>query len=210
VVDRGRTRRLLPWLLPALGQLARLQREVGRAAGGPDQSLAALLRRQHPGARTWRIATGIANDACADPDGLSVHQLAGALRHGEETGPQARVVDGFDRLLQHLAKGVTVVCQAPVTEVAWSPAGVRVDAGRTYSARAAIVTVPLGVLKAGLPRFSPELPAAKREAVSGLAMHPGTRCCCDSGNRCGRRGPALSWWTTTSRWSGRRGRAPGS
>jgi monoamine oxidase len=175
VVDGGRTRRLLPWLLPALGQLARVQREVGRAEAGPDQSLAALLGRHHASARTWRIASGIANDAGADLDGLSVHQLARSLRHGEETGRQARVAAGFDRLLEHLAKGVRVVCQAPATEVAWSPEGVQVDAGRTYSARSVIVTVPLGVLQAGLPRFTPELPAAKREAVSGLAMHPGTK-----------------------------------
>jgi monoamine oxidase len=175
VVDRGRTRRLLPWMVPALGQLARLQREVGRAEAGPDQSLGELLRRHHASARTWRIATGIANDACADLDGLSVQQLARSLRHGEETGQQARVADGFDRLLDHLAKGVRVVCQAPVTEVVWSVAGVRIDAGRTYTAGRAIVTVPLGVLKAGLPRFSPELPTAKREAVTGLAMHPGTK-----------------------------------
>jgi len=35
--------------------------------------------------------------------------------------------------------------------------------------------VPLGVLRAGVPRFVPELPRAKRAAIDGLAMHAGMK-----------------------------------
>ena len=43
-------------------------------------------------------------------------------------------------------------------------------AGRTHQCDAVIVTVPLGVLKAGAIRFVPELPAWKQEAVKKLGF----------------------------------------
>ncbi len=175
IVDGGRLRRLAPWLVPAAGQLARITRDVARAADRPDESLAALLLRRNAGARAWRIAEGMANDSCTDLDQLSVHQLARALNHREETGQQARVVDGYDLLVEHLAASVTVVRESPVVTMTWSDDGVSVEAGRAYTARAAIVTVPLGLLKAGVPRFVPSLPVTMQEAIDTLTMHPGMK-----------------------------------
>jgi monoamine oxidase len=40
----------------------------------------------------------------------------------------------------------------------------------TIRARRAVVTVPVGVLKAGSVRFAPELPDETREALEGLRM----------------------------------------
>jgi monoamine oxidase len=46
-------------------------------------------------------------------------------------------------------------------------------AGRNrYHARAALITLPLGVLQEGSVRFEPELPAWKRRAISALEMGP--------------------------------------
>lgn len=42
--------------------------------------------------------------------------------------------------------------------------------GKTYSAPFAVITLPVGVLKAGSVQFAPPLPAGKRAALSGLAM----------------------------------------
>jgi monoamine oxidase len=44
--------------------------------------------------------------------------------------------------------------------------------GRELSARAAISTLPLGVLKSGAVRFVPELPEGKRSAFAHLEMGP--------------------------------------
>ncbi len=53
----------------------------------------------------------------------------------------------------------------------WSGRGVRVVTARgTLDAAAVIVTVPIGVLAAGVLRFVPELPAATRDALGGLSM----------------------------------------
>jgi len=44
--------------------------------------------------------------------------------------------------------------------------------GRERSARAAVVTLPVGVLKSGNVRFEPELPESKRAALEGMVMGP--------------------------------------
>jgi monoamine oxidase len=58
-----------------------------------------------------------------------------------------------------------------VTHIRWDGQGVVVEspAGR-LTARAVIVTVPVGVLAAGAIRFTPELPALTQEGLGGLAM----------------------------------------
>jgi monoamine oxidase len=65
-----------------------------------------------------------------------------------------------------------------VEEVRWSPEGVRVAARQhddlvEFEARRAIVTVPLGVLKANKIRFQPPLPESKQQAITRLGMGQG-------------------------------------
>jgi polyamine oxidase len=59
-----------------------------------------------------------------------------------------------------------------VTKVNWRLHGVRVttENGKTFDADAAVVAVPLGVLKTNLPRFEPKLPAWKEAAISDLGV----------------------------------------
>lgn len=175
VLDGDRIRGLLPWAMPAALRWAGVVRAVRQADQRPDESLTDLLDRRGANPRMLRMAEGLANDACTTVDALSVHELANMLRGGEETAGQARVAEGFDRVLTHLADRCTIVLSSPVSAVHWSRDGVRVEADRDYEARAAVVALPLGVLQTGVPRFVPELPAAKREAIAGLVMHPGMK-----------------------------------
>ena len=58
-----------------------------------------------------------------------------------------------------------------VEAIRWGGRGVALDTpAGTVRAGAAIVTVPVGVLKAGGLRFVPDLPAATRDALDGLGM----------------------------------------
>lgn len=99
-----------------------------------------------------------------------VHAIV--LEARERIGGRVR---GYDRLMEHLAAAVSVVRESPVVTITWSDDGVSVEAGRAYTGRAAIVTVPLGLLKAGVLRFVPSLPVAIQEAIDTLTMHPGMK-----------------------------------
>jgi len=101
-----------------------------------------------------------------------------------------RVRDGYDLLPLHLARplagplavGDGLRLATVVTRIRWRRGAVEVSARAphggplpTLRARAALVTVPLGVLQArppapGAVAFDPPLPAAKRTAIDRLAM----------------------------------------
>lgn len=91
-----------------------------------------------------------------------------------ESGLNHRVSDGYDRLPRHIAEGLAIEREFPVAHVAWRPDGVTVRAadGRERHARAAISTLPVGVLKSDAVVFDPPLPAARRAALDHLVMGP--------------------------------------
>ena len=79
--------------------------------------------------------------------------------------------DGYSALVDALADGLDIRLGSPVRSIGRSPSGVEVSTGsETFEASHVIVTVPLGVLKAGEIEFSPELPADRQDALSRLEM----------------------------------------
>ncbi|MCJ2048176.1 FAD-dependent oxidoreductase [Methylobacterium sp. J-070] len=80
------------------------------------------------------------------------------------------LADGYGSYLARLADGLPIALSAPVARVDWSGGRVRVTTagGTEYRARAAIVTVPIMVLRDG-PAFTPPLPNAVRAAVDGFS-----------------------------------------
>ena len=91
-----------------------------------------------------------------------------------ESGLNHRVSDGYDRLPHHIAQGLDVELNFPVQRVTWNADGVTVRAadGRERAARAAISTLPVGVLKSGAVTFDPVLPEARRDALTQVVMGP--------------------------------------
>jgi polyamine oxidase len=79
---------------------------------------------------------------------------------------------GYRRLADAMASGVDVRLGRPVSEIAVSPDGARVVTanGRAEEGSHAVVTVPLGVLKRGLPRFFPVLPPDRLAAIGRLGF----------------------------------------
>ena len=81
------------------------------------------------------------------------------------------LLGGFAQVAARLAQGLDVRLGQPVTAVRWTADGVEVVAEKeTVQADRAIVTLPLGVLKAGTVQFSPELPAAKLRAIQAIGV----------------------------------------
>lgn len=100
--------------------------------------------------------------------------LRGLRRSGENGSGDYRLTDGYDNVVNHLAKGLDVHLNTQVETVEWGSDGVLVAAadGATYEARTLLLTVPVGVLQAGSIRFMPELPDDKLLALSGIRMGP--------------------------------------
>ncbi|MFZ4826696.1 MAG: FAD-dependent oxidoreductase [Phototrophicaceae bacterium] len=91
---------------------------------------------------------------------------------GGYTGEDVLFPNGYDWLTNHLAQGLDIRLEMPVKQIDYSAdEGVRVMAeGQTFVAATAVVTVPLGVLKANAITFNPALPSAKQQAIQRLQM----------------------------------------
>lgn len=85
-------------------------------------------------------------------------------------GEDVLFTDGYDGITDYLADGLDIRLNRPVTAIRYSDRQVEVDAGETFIADRVLVTVSLGVLKAGAIRFEPALPQSKRRAIDDLAM----------------------------------------
>ncbi|HUY33860.1 MAG TPA: FAD-dependent oxidoreductase [Pirellulales bacterium] len=141
-----------------------------------DTSLAEGIRRELAGepltaedrrAYDWALATQVCEYG-AELDELSLRHFDEDLAAGWE---DLLVVDGYDRLVERLAEGLDVRLGREVTRIEHGNRGVRVStASETFSADFAVVTLPLGVLKAGRVRFTPDLPDEKRAAIDRLGM----------------------------------------
>ncbi|MDP5084776.1 MAG: FAD-dependent oxidoreductase [Yoonia sp.] len=91
--------------------------------------------------------------------------------HGESDQPSYFVREGLGAVVATRAEGLPIKLNTTVTHIDWSGDGVRIETNNgTLSAKACVITVSTGVLAAGNIRFTPELPAAKMEAVHNLPM----------------------------------------
>lgn len=78
---------------------------------------------------------------------------------------------GYDELPRRIAAGLDIRLGHVVTRVERTAAGVTVSTGNAeFSARSALVTVPLGVLKAESIEFIPPLPEAVAGPIARLGM----------------------------------------
>ena len=86
-------------------------------------------------------------------------------------GAYYMIREGFGALVARLGDGLPVRLATPATGIDWSGDGVAVETpAGTIRAKACVVTVSTGVLRAGSIRFTPALPGWKRDAIDGLPM----------------------------------------
>ena len=80
--------------------------------------------------------------------------------------------DGYRSVIEVLAAGLDVRFNAEVVSVQVATDGIRVTCadGSVETGSHVVVTVPLGVLKRGAPRFDPPLPAPVQAAVDALGF----------------------------------------
>ncbi len=94
--------------------------------------------------------------------------------------------NGYQAIINWLARGVTIELQQPVQRIAYSGDQVTVTTAKaTYNADQVIVTLPLGVLKANSVAFVPPLPRGHQQAITALDM--------GLLNKCFLRFPAVFW-----------------
>ena len=172
----GAGTRWLPWILlhPGIWPTFTILRRLARLRP-PDMSARRFIEQRGFRGRARILAEMVLTAHL--PGSIDEVGVLGLLEDGVlrlETGLNHRVVEGYDRLPQHIGRDLDIRLDFAVETVRWTKGAVTVCAtdGRELSARVAICTLPLAILKSGTVRFVPELPGSKREAMEHLHMGP--------------------------------------
>ncbi len=157
-----------------------MDRLLGTASvGAADESFEQLVARAavEPDIKTQTLRL-VEGYHAADPARMSVQALIRNTAADERPGAerQFRFADGYESLVTAISQRIDsrfcdVQCNVVATAVEWRQKRVliRTSAGAEFTAPQAIVTVPLGVLKAGALRFTPAL-TGKEQALRALEM----------------------------------------
>lgn len=160
------------WLALGAAQDGDLDKSVG-------QVIEELLVRLKLGEQAQRFARFIVNAEIEQEYAGSLQRLSSYWYDNAEEfdGEDMLFADGYQSVVNHLAQGLTIRTGQVVREIDWSALPIQIVAeSDRFSADRVIVTLPLGVLKAGAVRFSPELPASKTKALQKLEMGTLNKC----------------------------------
>lgn len=133
----------------------------------------------------WHMSLLARDDIGEEPSRISAREWDNGYElfgYGDSVIP-----GGIGAFGQMLAVGLPIAFGAEVTSLAYGSGGVLAQTadGRTWRADRAVVTLPLGVLKADTVRFVPALPADKRDAIGRLGV--------GALAKIGLRFPAIAW-----------------
>jgi monoamine oxidase len=136
-----------------------------------DVTEQAVLRRGWDAERTQRVREYFEHRA-EEQYGVQIEDLAAhGLDDDAIEGDEVVFPNGYDELPTALAEDLDVRLGRIVTGVDWSD-GVRVrTAAEHFTADAAVLTVPVGVLKGGDLEISPPFPAVNAAALARLEMN---------------------------------------
>lgn len=156
----------IPGLLETLGPDATMAEAVNAFLDQTD--LEGAARRQ----AEFGVLTQIELLSAQSATQISLASYVGDGDGGGDGGGGDNFPNGSYRtLINSLARGVDVRLNATVSRIEYDQSGVTIETSAgTERGSHAVVTLPLGVLKAGSVEFSPALPEDKRAAIDLIGM----------------------------------------
>lgn len=153
---------------------AELERIVAGSTPGQSyadvaaQALATQGWDTERGQRVWEFYRHRTEEQC----GAHISDVAAhGLDEDAIVGDEVIFPGGYDQLAVNIARGLDIRLEQRVRTVSWSETGVRVETDSdTFEADNVVITVPLGVLKAGSIEFVPALPDVVAGPIERLGM----------------------------------------
>ena len=158
-------------------KLALLLDDASPRARHDESAHAFMARRQMARDDAELFARLVEGFYAADLEDISIASVARDSGSGSGSPAKGRLRRGWGTLASWLetearSRGAEIRLRTQVASIEWNDAGARVAlaSGENIAADAVIVTVSIGVLRAGTIAFSPMLPPSHRDAIAGIAM----------------------------------------
>lgn len=96
-----------------------------------------------------------------------------SIKLWQEQGPEGKhafVINGYDTVINALAKNLQITLASPVTEINYQQdmINIKTTSDSNYQCKTVIITLPIGVLKNNLALFEPALSAEKQLAIQSI------------------------------------------
>lgn len=143
------------------------------------QAIQPLLKKYDPTSNEYRFIHFVVNGKIEQEYSGSARDLSSHWYDSAKgfDGGDVLFADGFGCIIEHLSRDIEIHQSQIVQRIEWESSQVRVTTNhREFTADHAIVTLPLGVLKAKKVQFSPELPSEKLQAIEKLGMGVLNKC----------------------------------
>ena len=135
-----------------------------------DQAMGELLTAIDPNVRATLGALLAMNEG-KDADEVDFATFASYFYREGAAHEDVMPLGGYRRVVEHLADGLDIHTAQPVQRIEQGADGVTVHTSSdSFTGTHAIVTVPLGVLKASAIELDPPLPAAHLEAIERVGF----------------------------------------
>jgi monoamine oxidase len=119
----------------------------------------------------WSLAMNIEATEGEDAERLSLRNYQAEEEVESFDGPEHILPGGFGQITKLLAGGLDIRLGRRATAIRYANGQVRVVCEKEeFVGDAAIITLPLGVLKSGQVTFDPKLPQSKLEAIARLGV----------------------------------------
>ncbi|WP_371666490.1 FAD-dependent oxidoreductase [Streptomyces sp. NBC_00289] len=151
----------------AMRELAHYEEKLDDVDDPNEVTVASVMPHSPSAALRTALNINYPLEYAAEPSQLSVEAT---LEGRDLRGPDLLLPRGYDRMLAHVRGDIPVRIRQVVASIQYGPHGVSVTLrdGNTVQADRAVITVPIGVLKAATIAFEPALPDAKQKAIKAL------------------------------------------
>ncbi len=124
-----------------------------------------------------RVATSISVLEASDPEKLSALGITLADEKATSGDRNFFIPEGYDQVVNLLAKDLDVRLSHEVTHIEWSKGAVAVECkdGEVFKARACVITLSLGVMKENPPSITPNLGERFWNAVRRIGFGNNTK-----------------------------------
>jgi polyamine oxidase len=142
--------------------------DIGAALAKLTERAKRRLSTHEQQALDWVLLGDIAMDIGDEPRRLSLRYMDD---DDEFDGAHLAFPGGYAQIVEGLAQPLEITTDACVLDIDWSASRVVVrTSDAEYHADKVVITLPLGVLKAGSVAFYPPLPDKKAAAIESLGM----------------------------------------
>ena len=117
-----------------------------------------------------------AQPCCAPAYALSCLDLIHEAQRDRAGEQDFRIRQGYSQFFARYSEGLPIRFNSAVEQIEWRSGNVTVSTAQaTFTASRCVITIPIGVLQSGQPRFSPALPIAKQHAIATYRMEGATK-----------------------------------